>query len=396
MNILFRLRCDRKDINGLQPLFIDITYEHQRIRKKIAKLKSNHWDHRRQEVTKSHPDHHRLNHLLSEKRQKLLTAYLEALRTGATIDINRLYSGEPLSTPAPPLTLNAAMLKYQESLRLKEKHHTVLRVTSVLGKLDDFTRFKDIPMDDVGREWLDRYIYHCKQSYGNKNSTILKDFTLIRACINSMVDSGHYTHNPLGKFPLKIDKVVKTKLTSTEIHTIASATLTGITDKVRDLFLFQFYTRGMRVGNVLDLRWEYIHADRIIYPMTKSARQLSIKLLPAAQAIIEKYRDQSPTHVFPLLDVYTDPLDQIKELKRKTALVNKYLHIIADQLSIPKAITSHIARHSFAKFADDKGVTLEAIQHLMGHSSISQTKHYIHDLRISDQLDDIADGMFED
>jgi integrase/recombinase XerD len=63
---------------------------------------------------------------------------------------------------------------------------------------------------------------------------------------------------------------------------------------------------------------------------------------------------------------------------------------------IDKNISSHIARHTFASIADKKlGGDLKDLQAMLGHSSRAMTEIYIRDLRKYDEMDDVADKVFD-
>ena len=56
--------------------------------------------------------------------------------------------------------------------------------------------------------------------------------------------------------------------------------------------------------------------------------------------------------------------------------VNAYLKEIADLAKIPKHLTSHIARHTFATMSLNNHVPLETISKMLGHSDIKTTQIY--------------------
>jgi integrase len=77
----------------------------------------------------------------------------------------------------------------------------------------------------------------------------------------------------------------------------------------------------------------------------------------------------------------------------KTALLNKYLKIIAKKAGIDKQISTHTARHSFADIARQKTDNIYNLSKTLGHSSIKITEAY---LASFDQkaVDDTLDEVF--
>ena len=98
----------------------------------------------------------------------------------------------------------------------------------------------------------------------------------------------------------------------------------------RNVFLFQFYLAGMRISDILLLKWEGVDGDRLEYEMRKTQNEMSFPLVKAASAILSYYRATQPTDgfVFPFMANYLDYSDRTflaKQIGAKTAYVNKYL-----------------------------------------------------------------------
>jgi len=83
--------------------------------------------------------------------------------------------------------------------------------------------------------------------------------------------------------------------------------------------------------------------------------------------------------VFPAKTLYVDREsgEERRHHLHKTA-VRKQLRRILNELQIPKYITSHTFRHSFATRLLEKGYDLRTMQELLGHSDISTTEIYTH------------------
>ena len=56
--------------------------------------------------------------------------------------------------------------------------------------------------------------------------------------------------------------------------------------------------------------------------------------------------------------------------------MNAYLKEIADICNIPKHLTTHLARHTFATLAIEYGMPIDIIAKILGHSNTNMTRHY--------------------
>jgi site-specific recombinase XerD len=71
---------------------------------------------------------------------------------------------------------------------------------------------------------------------------------------------------------------------------------------------------------------------------------------------------------------------------------NILLERIGKQCGINKKITSHLARHTFATLTLSKGVSIESVSKMLGHTKISTTQIYarITDDKISNDMEAFA------
>lgn len=69
------------------------------------------------------------------------------------------------------------------------------------------------------------------------------------------------------------------------------------------MFLFSFYTAGIRFSDIYRLKWENIVENEIVYTMHKSKARAGAKrtlpLVPKAISIVARYKGRDPLFVFP-------------------------------------------------------------------------------------------------
>ena len=131
-------------------------------------------------------------------------------------------------------------------------------------------------------------------------------------------------------------------------------------EKVRDLFLFQCFT-GLAYADMAKLTKEDFMANQMGQTYIKKERcktkvTFIAVLLPEALKVAEKYDYELPV------------LSNQK--------YNAYLKEIKDICGISKPLHTHIGRHTAATYLLNKGLSLETVAKILGHSSTSITKHY--------------------
>ena len=134
----------------------------------------------------------------------------------------------------------------------------------------------------------------------------------------------------------------------------------------RDLFLFACYT-GVSYADVVSITDENLYTDDngslwLKYRRKKNEHRASVKLLPEALALLERYKDETRETLFPII--------HHPNMKR-------HMKALAALAGIKDNLCYHQARHSFASLITlEAGVPIETISRMLGHSDISTTQVY--------------------
>ena len=173
---------------------------------------------------------------------------------------------------------------------------------------------------------------------------------------NEMIPSDPYDHVQFKRGTHK----ERQPLTEEELLKVRDAKLPPKLDRTRDLFIFMAYT-GLAYVDMCHFNFKtmtekqgntyFINGER-----TKTGSKFYAPILPPAQAVLEKYNYKLPT---------------ITNQK-----LNDYLHLIEEKLDIHKAMTCHVARHSFATLLLTHDFTLEKTGRALGHKDLKTTQVY--------------------
>ena len=243
------------------------------------------------------------------------------------------------------------------------------------------------------------YKKELKRLHPNYIRTLLVKF---RALVNKAINEGLM---PADKYPFRqfrIPKEVETgkeALERSEVDAIIGLVYPawGWMWNTKNAFLFSYYCAGIRVADLLQLRWSNIKdaGTRLEYTMGKTHKHRSIVLVAQAQEILSLYRkEESRTedYIFPFLnnaapyakriDVDTMPIELRKalfgQIYSKNTLLNRYLKKIAQDAGIGKKLSFHISRHTFASMARSEGISSKVVQQALGHSDLATTERYLH------------------
>jgi integrase len=233
-------------------------------------------------------------------------------------------------------------------------------------------------------------------------STIHANFRAIRAWFYKAIDTGlvQQSQNPFFSFKLKSGNPSRTRLTEEEIEIFKKFKLPENTLiwHVRNTFMFAFYCAGIRVSDLLTLKWNNIQNGRLIYQMLKTGKIHSLKLTEQSRKILNYYGPKEPgEYVFPFfssISDYTEPMFLHNQISAKTALINKYLKTIAKKAEINKNISTHTARHSFADIARKKINNIYNLSKTLGHSDLKITEAYLASFD-EEAVDNTLDEVFK-
>jgi len=378
---VLRKKENKKD--GTYPLAIRITKD-----RKSSYIYLGHQLHRDQwdEVTcqvKKHPNAARLNNLIAHKIAEL---------SGQAIDDQtkrKRTTAKAIKETVEGTGKGSSFFRYAEedylrNLRDLGSYNRYVAEKPRIAHFREFLDGADIAFQDITIPLLRRFSAYLKRTRQIKDRTIINHLIIIRTIFNQAIQAGFVTaeHYPFGKhgIQIKFPDSVKIGLTPEEVTMLEEAVLPPTQDHARNIWLISFYFAGMRVSDVLRLKWSDFKDGRLYYMMGKNDKAGSFKVSPKAQRILDKYADREHLHdlVFPELAVVKDINDKYSVQKKTSEAVsrfNKHLKKITPEIGIEKKVSMHIARHTFGNISGDK-IPVQMLQKLYRHSNITTTVNY--------------------
>lgn len=387
-----------KKENDRHPIYITVRKGDTVSRKKVGAATVDEWDPQNKRIKPKGRKTHVADTIFIEDEFEKYNAKFKYLERSGKHWIAEDVFKEEVEAAEKQETFYTVGEAYLESIRHKNSYY------NAKSRFEKVKRFsgKDFLISDIDNRWIDGFIKHCQTEeknnsggIGNSKNTISYAFRLIKRIVNYSDTENHY----LRKLVLSYDRNIRSKLTIDEIESMRKLVLKPGTliYHTRNIFLVQYYFRGMRIADALRLEKSDINGGRLTYDARKTGVQYDMKIVAPCMEILREYMDNDSYYLFPILrriEPKTDRVDFMNEVKNRTMKVNFHLKEIAKACGINKKVTTHIARHSFASIADQQlGGDLKTLQGLFGHSSRKITEIYIRDLRKTDDLDDAADKI---
>lgn len=142
-----------------------------------------------------------------------------------------------------------------------------------------------------------------------------------------------------------------------------------------------FFSTGLRVSELASLRREQVNGTREELSVRGKGDKLRLVFMsPKARVALKAYLDMRDTDEVPYVFVRHDRAKggarEIGALTPRS--IERLVQHYAIAAGIPKAVTPHTLRHSFATDLLINGADLRSVQTLLGHSSITTTQIYTH------------------
>ena len=384
----------RKDAQGKFPIYARIIVNSNRAEFSLNHSVADHeWNHGNGEALPLTHELIDLNQLLYETRKQLCVQFTELSKRLKLITAEQVKCAflgiEPKEKKEKPVkaieaeaekTLLWLILEHNQIMKPVLKPGTMKNYFTTEGYLKKFLEKKfadgDIALKDLTYSFLTHFEHYVrttplKENDPCTNNGTMKHIERLKKIVCWAFKNEWIPKNPFAAFSLKFKHTPVEFLELAELQTIENQVFHDpLRRKVRDLFVFCCYT-GLCYADVMALTPTNI--------VTGNDGFLWIKTVRLKTDI---------SFDVPLLDKALETLELFKsikgELSRDTLFpyitnqeVNRSLKIIAEVCNIPKKLTFHMARHTFATtvtLAND--VPFESISKMMGHTKLSTTLIY--------------------
>ena len=382
------LRQDKTNQKGVLPVCMRITHERRSMYVTLIRVKPENWDASRGIVKKSDLQHERLNNELRRRIAEVnkVVVLCEAMEPERGIDAVRDRLHKRTTADMFDYAQNYLSRKENTSVRTYNKCHShITKFKKFIGK-DQFS------VSHLTYELLLRYENYLREDLGNSINTVTTNMKTLKELTAEMYEEFRLDtrNNPFRKYKMKSAPTERPCLSEREYFRVRNLKLImqGKLYDARQLFVFESET-GIRISDILKLRWQNYDGHYIQIIMDKTDRQLKIPasdLVKEICAMRERRYRTAGVPVTPdgfifrgILPYEYDSMSRAEKVCAENcavARINLALKRVAVLARIKKNLSTHIGRHTFASRLVRSGQNMVVIRDLLGHASIRTTEIY--------------------
>ncbi|WP_181215279.1 site-specific integrase [Phocaeicola faecicola] len=224
----------------------------------------------------------------------------------------------------------------------------------------------DLSMLELTPDFIKEFAVFLSTDRGLQNGSIWTNCMWLKGVVMRAHFNGLIPRNPFAQFHISPNIKEREYLTEEELktlmtHEFADAKLSYI----RDIFVFASFTalsfvdvKELTTDDIVEVNGE----KWILSKRHKTKVPFQVKLLDIPLQIIKRYEKfKTNKSVFPNLNYWS---------------ICKPLKKMIKECGITKDISFHCARHGFATLALSKGMPIESVSRVLGHTNIVTTQLY--------------------
>lgn len=271
-----------------------------------------------------------------------------------------------------------------DQLRKEQRYGTAHVYQSTLNRLTRFMDSNSMTFNQLTVQWLVSFEKSllADQLTWNTISTYMR---MLRSIYNQAVSLGHTAYIPhlFNKVHTGVDSPVKRAVSPETMRRVMTDTRPLSLSQVfsRDVFILLFLLRGMPFVDLAFLRKCDLQGNTITYRRRKTGRSLTVIVGSEAMAIIRRYMVQDVAFPYLLPIIKSPGQNEYLQYTRMLRNVNYQLSRLVTKMRLKEALSTYVARHTWATTALHRNYNTSLICDAMGHSSVKVTETYFQRFR---------------
>jgi integrase/recombinase XerD len=270
---------------------------------------------------------------------------------------------------------------YLAHLRVERRlaDHTLESYARDLQRLGAFAAGRETPLLRLDRQALEDFVAGM-MSEGLSPRSVARTVAAVRGFFRFAVLATHLDANPADELHApRAWPALPKLLAETEVETLMRQPDVATPRGLRDRALIEvLYATGMRVSELIGVRAADLHLDeQYLTCVGKGSKE---RLVPIGEQATDWIRDYMATARRELLKGRASPRLFLNARGGSLSRVGfwKILKLHARGAGLPRTLSPHVLRHSFATHLLERGADLRAIQLMLGHADLSTTELYTH------------------
>lgn len=250
--------------------------------------------------------------------------------------------------------------------------------------LDFLLWLGETPIESVNFSKVREYL-HFIQNFNYKKTTIARKIASLRTFYKYLYREKKVDSNPAmnlnsPKRPRQLPKFLTPYEVEQILNNIKIDTPAGYRNKA---ILELLWATGMRVSELSGLNFEDLNlANNEIRVFGKGSKERIILVTDRAKTYLQRYIDTARPLVAKGFRVENNEDSPVfinnTGYRLQTRTIRNVINDVVEKIQLPKHVTPHVFRHSFATHLIENGADLRVVQELLGHASISNTQIYTH------------------
>ena len=244
---------------------------------------------------------------------------------------------------------------------------------------------EETPCENVNFSKVREYL-HFIQKFNYKKTTIARKISSIKTfykylCREQKIEINPALNLSAPKKPKALPKFLKPDEVEKILNNIKIETPAGYRNRA---ILELLWATGMRVSELSGLNFGDLDLDnneikvfgkgskeRIILVSERAKNYLKRYIDTARPLVAKGYRLEESTESSPIFINKTG-------YRLQPRMIRNVINEVVEKIQLPKHVSPHMFRHSFATHLIENGADLRVVQELLGHASISNTQIYTH------------------
>lgn len=275
--------------------------------------------------------------------------------------------------------------KYLEEFKIylkSEKNFSVHTIRAYCADVYTFLIWADnLNVDEINSKKFSEYLYFI-QKINYTKTTIARKIASIRAFYKFLFQEEIIETNPADalvapKRPKSLPDFMSEEEVENILRNVKIETPAGFRNRV----IFELlWVSGMRISELSNLNYENLNLEQNeIKVLGKGAKERIVLIPDKTKENLKNYMNNVSDLICKTKKAPDSPLFiNYNGFRLQNQSIRKALKEVVEKIELPKKITPHIFRHSFATRLLENGADLRIVQELLGHASISNTQIYTH------------------